>query len=153
MPNGIALQGQTYTALTKHYQLMNVQRYHPGIYAPHKCCRFELCGKSVVFTTHPAKNEDKSASAYPATGRALTLLTVQHKMCCLCFTRFQRHRLLELYSVPQFSHTYLPEAFLDEEINGRYALCAMAAALPSAGKNELHYKPFSMYSAKALKTT
>jgi hypothetical protein len=60
---------------------------------------------------------------------------------------------LELYPVPQFSHTYLPEAYLDEvEIKGRYAFARHGKAfLAIIGAGNLHYKPFSIDSAKALK--
>ncbi|HQD71819.1 MAG TPA: hypothetical protein PLY67_00110 [Clostridiales bacterium] len=159
MPNGIALQrANLYCYQTKHYQLMNVQRYHPGIYGATQMLQvLNFGGKSVVFTTHPAKNEDKkSASAYPGywAGFGRSPHAVQHKNVLLMLYKIPKTPgFLELYSVPQFSHTYLPEAFLDEvEINGRYAFVRHGKAfLAIIGKNELHYKPFSMYSAKALK--
>ncbi|MGI6745507.1 MAG: hypothetical protein ACOX45_05105 [Acutalibacteraceae bacterium] len=59
---------------------------------------------------------------------------------------------LELYKVPQFTHTYLPEAFLDEvRISGRYAFAKKGKAmLALAGKTALKYNDYNEISAKAF---
>lgn len=159
MPNGIALQrANLYSYQTKHYQLMNVQRYHPGIYGASQMLQVLNFGeKSVVFTTHPAKNEDKkSVSGYPGywAGFGRSPHAVQHENVLLMLFKIPKTRgFLELYPVPQFSHTYLPEAYLDEvEIKGRYAFARHGKAfLAIICAGNLHYKPFSIDSAKALK--
>ncbi|MDR1629038.1 MAG: hypothetical protein LBS36_02325 [Oscillospiraceae bacterium] len=159
MPNGIALQrANLYTYQTGHYQLMNVQKYHPGLFGAQQMLQALNFGENaVVFTAHPTKAEnEKSVRAYPGywAGFGRAPHSVQHENVLLMLHQIPRHRgFLELYPVPQFTHTYLPEAFFDEvQIDGRYAFARHDEAfLALTGAGNLYYKPFSLDSAKAFK--
>ncbi len=159
MPNGIAIQrANLYSYQTENYQLMNVQSYRPGAFGAQQMLNLVNFGEnSVVFAVHPAKAEtEKSARDYPGywAGFGRTPHAVQHENILMIMYNIPKHRgFLELYPVPQFSHTYLPEAFFDEVITERnYAFARLGDAyLAITGYGSLKYKDFSMDSAKAFK--
>ncbi len=160
MPNGIAIQrANLYVYRTPDYQLSNVQRYHPGCFGAQQMLQtLNFGGQSVVFTTHPAREEtEKTVRGYPGywAGFGRSPHSVQHENVLLMLYRIPKiPGFLELYAVPQFTHTYLPEAYLDEVIlEGRYAFARQGNAyLALIGAGELSYKPFSADSAKAFKS-
>ena len=159
MPNGIAIQrANLYCRQTPHYALASLQRYHPGGFgATQMLGAANFGGKTVAFTAHPARHESQNTVAgspgyWAGYGRAPH--SVQHKDVLLLLYRLpKRPGFLELYPVPQFTHTYLPEAFFDEvHLCGRFAFARAGEAwLGLVGAGPLEYKPFSGISAKALK--
>jgi len=159
MPNGIAIQrADLYCWRTPHYALSSLQRYHPGGYgATQMLNAANFGGKTVAFTAHPARHEAQdTVSAYPGywAGYGRAPHSAQHKDVLLLLYRLpKRSGFLELYSVPQFTHTYLPEAFFDEVcLCGRYAFArAGEAFLSLTGAGPLEYRPWSELSAEALK--
>lgn len=159
MPNGIAIQrANQYIYRTKNYQLSNVQRYHPGGFGAQQMLNLlNFGGKSVVFTAHPAREEsEKTVRAYPGywAGFGRSPHAVQHENVLLLLYHIPKlPGFLELYRVPQFTHTYLPQAYLDEvHICGRYAFARKGDAfLALIGGSDLEYLPYSEASAKAFK--
>ena len=159
MPNGIAIQrSNLYCRQTPHYALASLQRYHPGGFGAQQMLNAaNFGGKTVAFTAHPARHEEsKTVKAYPGywAGYGRAPHSVQHEDVLLLLYRLpKRSGFLELYPVPQFTHTYLPEAFFAEvRLCGRYAFArAGEAFLALTGAGPLEYKPFSEISAKAFK--
>ncbi|MCL2494869.1 MAG: hypothetical protein FWE98_04340 [Oscillospiraceae bacterium] len=159
MPNGIAIQrSNLYCWQTPHYALASLQRYHPGSFGAQQMLHAaNFGGKSVVFTTHPARHEAENTVSSPpgyweGYGRA-PHSAQQGDVLLLLYRLPKRSGFLELYPVPQFTHTYLPEAYFDEvRIDGRYAFArAGEGYLSLTGAGPLEYKEFSEMSAKAFK--
>lgn len=158
MPNGIAIQrANLYKYRTKHYLLASLQKYHPGGYGAQQllsCANFG--GNSVVFTNHPANDVDKKSTTklpgyWAGFGRAPHI--AQHKNVQMMIFDIPRTRgFLELYKVPQYTHTFLPEAFFDEVyVEGRRAFARKGGAfLALTGSAELSYLDFDEDSASAL---
>jgi len=159
MPNGIAIQrANLYCRQTPHYALASLQRYHPGSFGAQQMLHAaNFGGKAVAFTVHPAKHESESSvKGYPGywAGYGRAPHSVQHRdVLLLLYQLPKRSGFLELYPVPQFTHTYLPEAYFDEVcLCGRYAFArAGEAYLALTGASALEYKPYSEMSAKAFK--
>ena len=159
MPNGIAIQrANLYCRQTPHYALASLQRYHPGSFGAQQMLNAtNFGGKAVAFTAHPARHEDgKTVKGYPGywAGYGRAPHSVQQGDVLLLLYRLpKRSGFLELYPVPQFTHTYLPEAWFDEvRLCGRYAFArAGEAFLSLTGAGPLEYKPWSEISAKAFK--
>ncbi|MCL2508120.1 MAG: hypothetical protein FWF05_02970 [Oscillospiraceae bacterium] len=159
MPNGIAIQrANLYCYQTKGYALSSVQRYHPGGFGAQQMLNvLNLGGRAVVFTAHPARHEGKNTvAAYPGywAGFGRAPHSVQHKNVLMLIYKLPKRRgFLELYSVPQFTHTYLPEAYFDKVIvDGRYAFAQKDGTyLGINAARELDYLPYSEMSAKAFK--
>ena len=160
MPNGIAIQrANLYCYRTANCALSCVQRYHPGGFGAQQmlqCANFG--GKAVAFTAHPAKREDeKSVRGYPGywAGFGRAPHAVQHENIQILLFRIPKKRgFLELYDVPQFTHTYLPEAYFDEVVQAddRHVYArAGEAFLALITSHPMRYKAFSMDSAKAFK--
>lgn len=147
MPNGIALQrGNIYTYRTPYYQLATAQAYHPGSYGSSQMLSIaNFTENAVVFTTHPARhNSSKNAAAVPGywAGYGRAPHQVQYKNIQLSLYQLPaKSGFLELYEVPQFTHTYLPEAFFDEVIvEGKCAFARVGSAyLALIGASELEY--------------
>jgi len=158
MPNGIASQrANLYVYRTPHYQLANAQRYHPGCYGAQQMLGNVIFGaKSVVFTAHPARHETAgSVSATPGywAGFGRAPHGVQHENVLLLLYQIPKlPGFLELYQVPQFTHTYLPEAYMDEvRLADNYVFARTGKAyLALIGAGNLAYKPHSNCSAKAF---
>ena len=114
-------------------------------------------GKAVAFTAHPARHEaGNTVSAYPGywAGYGRAPHSAQHKDVLLLLYRLPRRPgFLELYPVPQFTHTYLPEAYFDEvRLCGRFAFARAGEAwLGLIGASALEYRSWSEMSAKAFK--
>ena len=159
MPNGIAIQrANFYCWQTKNYTLSSLQKYHPGGFGAQQMLNAaNFGGQAVAFTAHPARHEaENTVSAYPGywAGFGRAPHSAQHKnVLLLLFQVPKKSGFLELYKVPQFTHTYLPEAFFDEvRVEGRYAFARVGEAfLGLSAANELEYLPWSEISAKALK--
>ena len=159
MPNGIAIQrANLYCWQTPRYALASLQRYHPGGFGAQQMLNAaNFGGKTVAFTTHPARHEvDNTVKAYPGywAGYGRAPHSVQYKDVLLLLYRLpKRPGFLELYPVPQFTHTYLPQAFFDEvRLCGRFAFArAGEAYLGLIGASPLEYRPWSEISAKAFK--
>jgi hypothetical protein len=159
MPNGVAIQrANLYCRQTPHYALASLQRYHPGGYGAQQMLNAaNFGGKAVAFTAHPARHEDgKTVKAYPGywAGYGRAPHSAQHRDVLLLLYRLpKRPGFLELYPVPQFTHTYLPEAYFDEvRLCGRYAFARAGEAwLALTGAGALEYEPWSEISAKAFK--
>ena len=159
MPNGIAIQrANLYCYQTPHYALSSLQRYHPGGFGAQQFLNIaNFGGKTVAFTAHPARHEtENTVSGYPGywAGFGRAAHSAQHKnVLLLLFKTPKRSGFLELYKVPQFTHTYLPEAFFDEiRIEGRCAFARIGEAfLGLSAGSELEYLPWSKISAKAFK--
>lgn len=159
MPNGIALQrANIYTYATADYQLATAQNYHPGSYGATQMLNYaNFTPTAVAFTAHPARySSPKNVSASPGYwagfGRAPS--EAQHENVRLSIYKLpKKSGFLELYDVPNFTHTYLPEAFFDEVIvDGRYAFARVGNAyLSLTGASKLEYVPFDINSAAALK--
>lgn len=155
MPNGIALQrSNIYTYSTPYYQLANNQDYHPGSYGASQVLNYaNFTENAVAFTAHPAREKYNATPGYWAGfGRAPS--SAQYENINLIMYKLpERSGFLELYDVPRFTHTYLPEAFFDEVIiEGNYAFARVGDAyLALIGKNKLEYREFNEDSAKALK--
>ena len=159
MPNGIAIQRANLVCRqTPHYALSSLQRYHPGGFGAQQmlnCANFG--GNSVVFTAHPARHEDENTvGGYPGywAGFGRAPHSVQHEDVLMLMYRLpKRSGFLELYQVPQFTHTYLPEAFFDEVlVQGRHAFARLSDGfLALTGAMDLEYLPWSEHSAKAFK--
>lgn len=155
MPNGIAIQrANLYTYRTPYYKLATVQQYHPGSYgASQQLSLANFSDNAVVFTTHPARYPSaKNASATPGYwagfGRAPS--EVQYENIRLSIYQLpKKSGFLELYDVPQYTHTYLPEAFFDEVIiDGRYAFARVGSAyLALIGASDLTYLPYDKSTA------
>ncbi len=159
MPNGIAQQrANLYTYRTPYCHLSSVQKYHPGSYGAQQMLSvLNFGGASVVFTAHPARHESKkTVNATPGYwagfGRAPHIAQFENVQLQL-FKIPKMSGFLELYKVPQFTHTYLPEAFFDEvRVEGKYAFAKKGkgyAALIAA--SDVTYKAFSLDSAAILK--
>ncbi|MCL2300298.1 MAG: hypothetical protein FWC27_09170 [Firmicutes bacterium] len=159
MPNGIAIQrANLYCRQTPHYALASLQRYHPGGFGAQQMLNAaNFGGKAVAFTAHPARHEaDNTVKGYPGywAGYGRAPHSVQHEDVLLLLYRLpKRPGFLELYAVPRFTHTYLPEAYFDEvRLCGRFAFArAGEAFLGLIGATALEYKPWSEASAKAFK--
>jgi hypothetical protein len=161
MPNGIAQQrANLYSYKTANYQLSCFQKYHPGSFGAQQMLSvLNFGGGTVVFTAHPARLEDKkTVSATPGYwagfGRAPHI--AQHENVQLQIFNIPKiSGFLELYKVPQFTHTYLPEAFFDSvRVSGRHAFAKKGSVyLALTGADEFSYKNFSEVSAKAFKNT
>ncbi|MCL2023683.1 MAG: hypothetical protein FWG82_04860 [Oscillospiraceae bacterium] len=158
MPNGIAIQrANIYSYQTPLYSLASVQRYHPGSFGAQQYLNsLSFGGNSVVFTNHPAKLEEKSVTGTPGywTGYGRAPHSVQDKnVMMLIYEIPKKHGFLELYDVPQFTRTYLPEIHFDEVIiDGDYAFARKGDAyLGLIGAGNLEYLPWSEKSANALK--
>ena len=159
MPNGVAQQrANLYAYRTADYRLGCVRKYHPGSFGAQQMLSLvNFGGKSVVFTLHPAKEESaKSVKSVPGYwagyGRAPHI--DQYKNIQLQIYKIPKHSgFLEMYSVPQYTHTFLPEAYMDEvKIDGRYAFARKGNALLAIiGIDEFVYKDFSPDSASAFK--
>ncbi|MDR1464210.1 MAG: hypothetical protein LBJ11_02760 [Oscillospiraceae bacterium] len=159
MPNGIAIQrANLYLCKAPGVTLSCVQRYHPGSFGAQQFLQTaNFGGKAVAFTTHPAREEsEQTVGGYPGYwagyGRAPHI--VQHEGVQLLLFRIPRlPGFLELYRVPQFTHTYLPEAYFDEvTVSGRFAFARQGDAfLGLVGGAELQYLPHSPVSAKAFR--
>jgi hypothetical protein len=160
MPNGIALQrANIYTYQTRFYQLATAQAYHPDSYGASQMLSVaNLSDQAIVFTTHPAQLEStKTVGATPGYwagfGRAPHAVQDENIMIQL-YQIPEKSGFLELYDVPQFTHTYLPEAYFDEVIiDGRYAFARVGNAYISlTGASNLRYNEFHDYSAIALES-
>lgn len=158
MPNGIAIQrANLYGYHTKDYTLSCVQRYHPGDYGAQPMLSNVNFGKTAVFTTHPARHEsEKTVTAVPGywTGYGRSPDAAQYENVLMQIHRLPSHSgFLELYAVPDFTHTFLPDAFFDEVVtDGQYAFARVDGAhLAVIGATELMYKAFSPASAAAFK--
>ncbi|MDR1733436.1 MAG: hypothetical protein LBR73_00920 [Oscillospiraceae bacterium] len=159
MPNGIAIQrANLYTLRTPGAAMYNVQNWNPGGYgAQPMLSLINFGGNAVVFTTHPARGEsEKSVRAYPGywAGFGRAPQAVQDGRVLLQIHHIpKRPGFLELYPVPQFTHTYLPEAFFDEVIvHDRYAFVRKGEAFAAViGFQPLRYLPWSESSAKAFR--
>ncbi len=160
MPNGIALQrGNIYTYRTPNYQLATAQAYHPGSYGATQMLSIaNFTEKAVVFTSHPARYaSEKNAKAYPGywAGFGRAPHSVQYENVQLSIYKLpKKSGFLELYEVPQFTHTYLPQAYFDEVIvQGRYAFARVGDAyLALIGGSDLEYLAYDEATAKALKS-
>lgn len=159
MPNGIAIQrANIYTYQTEYYQLATAQAYPPGAYGAQQMLSIaNFTENAVVFTAHPAQYEsEKSVKATPGYwagfGRAPHSAQEENVMLSV-FQLPSKSGFLELYDVPQFTHTYLPEAYFDEVvIDGRYAFARVDGAyLALIGATELEYLDYSAISAAAFK--
>jgi len=156
MPNGIAIQrANIYTYQTAEYQLATAQAYHPDSYGAQQMLSVaNFSPEAVVFTQHPARYEsEKTVDAIPGywAGYGRAPHSVQYENIQLSIYQLpEKSGFLELYEVPQFTHTYLPKAFFDEVIiEGRYAFARLGNAyLALTGANELKYKAYSEISAK-----
>jgi len=159
MPNGIAIQrANLYAYRTPDYQLSNVQRYHPGCFGAQQMLNvLNFGGSAVVFTTHPGRElTDKTVRSIPGywPGFGRSPHGVQHENVLMLLYRIPKiPGFLELYPVPQITHTYLPEAFLDEvKLDGKYAFARQGKAfLALIGHSELAYRPFSQASAIGMR--
>ena len=159
MPNGIAIQrANLYCRQTPHYALSSLQRYHPGGYgATQMLGAANFGGRAVAFTAHPARHEEsKTVKAFPGywAGYGRAPHSAQHKDILMLLYKLPKNSgFLELYPVPQFTHSYLPEAFFDEvRVDGRYAFArAGEGFLSLTGAGPLAYQPYSEISAEALK--
>lgn len=159
MPNGIAIQrANIYTYKTDNYKLATAQAYHPGSYGAQQFLSVaNLSPQAVVFTTHPARYESaKSVNAVPGywAGFGRAPHSVQHLNIQLSVYQLpEKSGFLELYDVPQFTHTYFPKAFFDEVIIiGRYAFGRVGNAyIGLIGATDLEYLPYSEMSALTLR--
>jgi len=159
MPNGIAIQrANLYCYQTPFYAMSSLQKYHPGGFGAQQMLNVtNFSGPAVAFTTHPARHEaSNTVKGFPGywAGFGRAPHSVQHKnVMLLLFKIPKRSGFLELYKVPQFTHTYLPEAFFDEvRVEGRYAFARVGNAfLGLSAGSELEYLPWSELSAKAFK--
>lgn len=158
MTNGIAQQrANLYAYRTADYQLSCFQKYHPGSFGAQQMLSVLNFGNGcVIFTAHPARHEEeKTVNAVPGywAGFGRAPHTAQMENVQLHIFKIPKiSGFLELYKVPQFTHTYLPEAFLDEvRISGRYAFAKKGKAmLALAGKTALKYNDYNEISAKAF---
>ncbi len=159
MTNGIALErANIYTYRTQYYQLATAQAYPPGTYGAQQMLSVaNLTERAVVFTAHPARFEsEKSVNATPGywAGYGRAPHSAQDENILLSIYKLpSKSGFLELYDVPQFTHTYLPEAYFDEVIiDGRYAFARVGGAyIALIGNSELQYLDYSSVSANALK--
>lgn len=159
MTNGIAIErANIYTYQTASYQLATAQAYSPGGYGAQQFLSVaNFTDNAVVFTAHPAQYESaKSVSAIPGywAGYGRAPHSAQEENILLSVFRLpEKSGFLELYDVPQFTHTYLPEAHFDEVmIDGRYAFATVNGAhLALIGASELSYLEYSDISAKAFR--
>ncbi len=158
MPNGIAIQrANVYKYRTSYYLLASVQKYHPGGYGAQQmlsCANFG--GNSIVFTTHPASDSDKKNTSrlpgyWAGFGRAPHIAQEKNVQMML-YDIPKLPGLFELYKVPQYTHTFLPEAFLDEVVvDGSYAFARKGGAyIALIGSGRLAYLDFDEGSASAL---
>ncbi len=159
MPNGIAQQrANLYTLRTPFCHLACAQNYHPGSYgAQQMLSLLNFGGSSVIFTTHPARHESaKTVNATPGYwagfGRAPHI--AQHENVQLQLYKIPKlSGFLEFYKVPQFTHTYLPEAYFDEvRVEGKYAFAKKGKGYAALiGAAALAFRSFSADSAGILK--
>lgn len=158
MPNGIAIQrANLYRYRTEHYMLACLQKYHPGSYGAQQflsCANFG--GNSVVFTNHPANDNHKESTSklpgyWAGFGRA-PHIAQEKNIQMMIFDIPKISGFLELYKVPQYTHTFLPEAFFDEVcIDGCYAFAKKSGAyLALIGSGKLEYLDFDEKSACAF---
>ncbi|NCA67099.1 MAG: hypothetical protein EOM87_03430 [Clostridia bacterium] len=159
MPNGIAIQrANIYTYQTRYYQLATAQGYPPGTYGAQQMLQVaNLTENAVVFTAHPARYEtQKNVAATPGywAGYGRAPHSAQEENIMLSIYQLpSKSGFLELYDVPQFTHTYLPEAYFDEVIiDGRYAFAKVGNAyIALIGASDLEYLEYSEASASAFK--
>ncbi len=151
MPNGIALErANLYTYQTENYQLATNQAYHEGSFGASQMLSIaNFTENAVVFTTHPARYPDEDGvSGYPGYwagyGRA-PYATQYENVQIQLYKLPKRSSLFELYDVPQYTHTYLPEAYFDQVIiDGRYAFAEVDGAyLALIGAGNLEYLDFN----------
>ena len=156
MPNGIAIQrANIYTYRTPYYKLATAQAYHPGSYGAQQILSVaNLSPWAIVFTTHPARYESrKNADAIPGywAGYGRAPHSAQHENILMSIYNLPKKKnALELYDVPlDFTHTYLPEAYMDQVIIDNNIAFARykGAFIALIGSGELEYKPFSADSA------
>lgn len=158
MPNGIALQrANIYSYQTEYYKLATKQAYHPGNYGGQSHTANAVLREDIsIFTTHPAKYESKdSVTSSPGywTGYGRAPHAAQHENILMSVYQLpKRANLTEFYDVPQFTHTYFPEALFDEVIiDGKYAFARVDGAFISlTGASDLEYLDYSSYSAEAF---
>jgi hypothetical protein len=158
MTNGIVLErANIYSYGTPYYQFSTAQNYHPGTYGATQFLSVAtLGGNAVAFTSHPAKYfSAKNATSAPGywVGYGRAPSSVQYENIQLSIYKLpEKSGFLEFYDVPQFTHTYLPEAYFDEVIlSGNHAFArAGDAYLSLTGASELYYMPFDIDSAKAF---
>ncbi len=159
MTNGIAIErANIYTYQTDAYQLASAQAYSPGSYGAQQFLSVaNFTDNAVVFTAHPARYEsEKAVSAVPGYwagyGRAPHLAQEENILLSI-YKLPKKSGFLELYEVPQFTHTYLPETFFDEiVIDDRYAFARVNGAyIALIGASELQYLDYSEISAKAFR--
>lgn len=158
MPNGIAIQRANLCRYrTAYYMLASVQKYHPGGYGAQQflsCANFG--GNSIVFTNHPANDSDKKSTSklpgyWAGFGRA-PHIAQEKNVQLMIFDIPKISGFLELYRVPQYTHTFLPEAFFDEVcVDGCYAFARKDGGfIALIGSGNLSYLEFDEESASAL---
>jgi len=160
MPNGIVLErANIYSYATPYYQFSTAQNYHPGTYGATQFLSVAtLGGDSVVFTAHPAryasaKNATASPGYWAGYGRAPS--SMQYENIQLSIYKLpEESGFLELYDVPQFTHTYFPEAYFDEVIvSGNRAFAKVGEAyIALTGSSALEYLTFDYDTAAALQS-
>ena len=159
MPNGIAIQrANIYTYRTINYKLATAQAYHPGSYGAQQMLSVaNLSDDIAVFTVHPARYEsEKTVTAIPGywAGYGRAPHSAQHENILLMIHKLpEKSGFLERYDVPQFTHTYFPEAFFDEVVvEGRYAFARVGNSyIALTGASEFIYKDYSEASALAFR--
>jgi len=158
MPNGIAMQRiNLYKYRTAYYMLASVQKYYPGAFGAQQflsCANFG--GHSIIFTNHPARDSDKGNTEdipgyWAGFGRA-PHIAQDKNIQILLYDIPKISGFLELYRVPQYTHTYLPEAYFDEVcLNHSYAFAIKGGAFCAViGSGKLNYLDFDAESATAL---
>lgn len=158
MTNGIAMsRGNIYTYQTEYYQFATNQMYDPGSYGASQFLSVaNFTDYAVVFTAHPAQEEaSNTVSAYPGywAGYGRAPAAAQDENIQLSIYQIPYlPGALEMYDVPDFTHTYLPEAFFDEVIiDGNYAFATVDGAyIALIANGDLYYNEFNLESAKAL---
>ncbi len=160
MPNGIAIQrANIYTYRNEYYKLSTAQAYHPGSYGAQQMLSVANMNEyATIFTTHPAKFESKkSVDSIPGywAGFGRAPHSAQHENILMSIYQLpQKKNPTEFYDVPKdFTHTYFPEAFMDEVIiDNNMAFGRVGGAyIALIGASELEYLPFSMDSALVFK--
>jgi hypothetical protein len=158
MPNGIAMQRvNLYKYRTAYSMLASVHKYYPGMFGAQQflsCANFG--GNSIIFTNHPARDTDKGNTQvipgyWAGFGRA-PHIAQEKNIQIMLYDIPKISGFLELYMVPQYTHTYLLEAFFDEVcINHNYAFARKGGAYCAMiGSGRLSYLEFDAQAAKAL---
>lgn len=113
-------------------------------------------GNSIVFTTHPANDNDKKNTSklpgyWAGFGRA-PHIAQEKNVQLMVFEIPKLSGFLEFYMVPQYTHTFLPEVFFDEVcVDGCYAFAKKGKAyIALVGTGNLCYLEFDEESASAL---